>query len=358
MVPGPLDIPASLDCVALADTGVDALLPLLIGLAAVIAGVVIFALSRSRMRRSGAALGLVLLLAVGATGLSITAPASSASADDCTDLDYQLDAELISAELIDSGESVQTEFTITNVVDRNGTPPIVVTVPKFEGAGNPSSFSGLNWDVDLTGNPDFYLFTYTGPLPKGTMSSTATFSFTLTTVDTDLEDFAFPVSIVTGSGGDTNTANNTVVIEVAADGTRDYALSGDITPDTSAVSALASGGIAQIDLTLTNMVARNGLSPVVVRIPKQNAISNVALSGLSTGWSLVFEDPYYVLTYTPVIVEGGQSTVASILFTASNGNSSPVELTIIPTIDTGSGGDTNEVNNSVTLSLWVDGIVG
>ncbi len=358
MFPSPLDIPASVDCVALASTGFDALLPLLVGFVAVVLGVTFFALSRGRMRRGGVALGLVLLLAAGGGSLAVTAPATSASADDCTPLDYSLDAALVTDANIDSGEHVVVEFALTNVVDRKGTPPIVVSIPKLEIASSPALLEGDNWSLDATSSASDYLFTYTGPLPKGTVSSTAVFEFFLSTVDPEVVDYEFPVSIVTGSGGDSNTANNSVLLAVEVDGVVDYAIEGTIDPTSTENTPVASGSAVQLDLYLTNELPRDGRSPIVVRIPNQQGFSTLALDGASTGWTLEYVDPYYVLTYTPVIVAGASSSMATLTFTASNGNSSTVDRTVHATIENSSGGDSNEANNSVTLPLWVSGIVG
>src|SRR4051812_36957414 len=100
MIPGP-----SIDCppvAVLADTGIGLLLPLMLGLIAVGFGVLFFMGARGKMRRSSIALGLVLLLGAGGTGLAVTAPASPASADACTPLDYLLGAERESEPLIQS----------------------------------------------------------------------------------------------------------------------------------------------------------------------------------------------------------------------------------------------------------------
>ena len=506
MIPNPLDIPPSLDCVAiptgglLPSTGVDVLLPLLVGLVALAAGIVFFALSRGRLRRGSMALGLVLLLAAGGTGLAVTAPASSASADECTPLDYQLNAGLVSPLAISSGGTVEVNFWITNVVDRNGTPPIVVSIPRFAGTGNPTSFhhpGGENgeWKWIDKSNPDFYYFEYSGPLPKGTMSTVATFrfalttastgveqfsfpvsivtgsggdtnvknntvvlsveadgtidfqldaeltspstidsgdfvelnfaitnvtdvdgtepvvvsiprldgaggpitfadpgpdftgwewidqsdpdffyfeysnllpagmlstvaslSFSLTTADDDLEHFDFPVSILTGSGGDSNVANNTMVLSVDADGTLDYAISGTITPEPG--TALSSGATVQINLRVANVLPRDGRGPLVVRIPNQAAFGTFTLGNFSPGWSLTYEEPYYVLTHAAGLLEGEQTSTARLEFTASNGNNSPVDLTIPAAIETGSGGDSNDANNGIVFPLQVNGVVG
>ena len=355
MFPSPLDIPASVDCVALASTGFDALLPLHVGFVAVALGVTFFALSRGRMRRGGVALGLVLLLAAGGGGLAVTAPATSASADSCTPLDYSLDAELLTDSNIDSGEHVVVEFAVTNVVDRKGTPPIVVTIPKLEIASSPSLLEGDNWALDATSSSTDYLFTYSGPLPKDTVSSSAVFEFFLSTVDPEVVDYEFPVAIVTGSGGDTNTANNSVLLEVEVDGTVDYAIHGTITPTSSQNSPVSTGTSIQVDLYLTNELPRDGRSPIVVRIPNQPGFSTLTLVGPSTGWSIANDGSDYVLTYTPIIVAGASSSTATLTFTASNGNVSTVERTVEATIETNSGGDSNVSNNTVTLPLWVAG---
>ena len=358
MFPSPLDIPASVDCVALASTGVDALFPLLVGFVAVALGVAFFALSRGRMRRGGVALGLVLLLAAGGGGLAVTSPATSASADSCTPLDYSLDAELITDSNIDSGEHVVVEFAVTNVVDRKGTPPIVVTVPKLEIASSPALLEGDNWALDATSSSTDYLLTYSGPLPKGTVSSSAVFEFFLSTVDTEIVDYEFPISIVTGSGGDTNTANNSVTLAVEVNGILDYSLAGSISPASGESEPVPSGSTIEAELTIVNITPRVGRSPLVVLIPGQPGILNMALGGSSTGWTLEYVHPYYELTYTPVLAGGASSTTATLNFTASNGNSSTANMTLIPAITTGSGGDSYDGNNSVTLPLWVSGIVG
>jgi len=358
MFPSPLDIPASVDCVAvLAKTGIDAQLPLVLGLVAVVFGVVFFALARGRMRRGGVTLGLVLLLAAGGGGLALTAPAGSASADNCTPLDYSIEAELLTDENIDSGDDVAVAFAITNVVDRKGTPPIVVTIPKLQIASAPVLAEGVNWTLDATTSATDYLFTYNGPLPKDTVSSTAVFAFALATVEPELVEYEFPVSIVTGSGGDTNTANNTALITVENDGTVDYAIVGEITPTSAQNAPVPTGSSIQVDLYLTNELPRDGRSPIVVRIPNQPGFSTLSLGGTSTGWSIAFDGSDYVLTYTPVIVAGASSSTATLTFTANNGNVSTVDRTVVATIETNSGGDSDVSNNSVTLPLWVGGSI-
>lgn len=217
MFPGPDDIPVTIDCPALANTGVDALVPLIFGLVVVALGIALFAMSRGRLRRSGLALGLVLLL--GGASFAV-APVSSAQADDCTPLDYAIDGWINTEGAVNTGTVVTITFWITDVVDRDGTTPIAVTIPKnalniTAGSLDPSS---TNWTFDDASDPANYVFTYTGPLPKGTMSSDALFQFTAANGNIQDAELQIPVTIVTGSGGDTNTSNNTVVLDLAIHG--------------------------------------------------------------------------------------------------------------------------------------------
>lgn len=215
MFPSPLDIPASVDCVVLAETGVNAIVPLALGLLVLALGITFFIVARGRARGAGVALGLVLLL--GGASLAIGAPATSASADACTPLDYQLDGELESPAVIESGGAVTVEFWVTDVVDNDGTPPITVTIPKQSTFGNPSLLNYDNWSGDFT-NPDYWSFTYDGPLPKGTMSSIVGFTFTISNGNSSTAHYDIPISIVSGSGGDTVESNNTVVVSVDVNG--------------------------------------------------------------------------------------------------------------------------------------------
>jgi len=211
LFPG-IDPTPTIDCPALANTGIDALFPLVVGLAIVAFGIAFFALSRGRMRKSGVALGLVLLLAGGGAGLAITAPASSASADDCTPLDYAIEG-LIDSTLVDTGDPVVIAFRLTNEVDRDGVTPITVTIPKSINITAPSlNASSVNWTLDASGAE--YVFSYNGPLPKGTISGFAQFDFTATNNNGQAAVIQIPATIVTGSGGDSDTTNNTVVFDL------------------------------------------------------------------------------------------------------------------------------------------------
>lgn len=217
MFPGPIDIPAVVDCVALAKTGIDAMFPLIFGLIVVALGITFFVVSRGRIRRSGLALGLVLML--GGVGLAV-APVSSAQADDCTPLDYAIDGAINTEGAVNTGTEVTIAFWIVNMVDRDGTPPIVVTIPKnaLNIVAGSLDVTSTNWTLDAVTDPANYLFSYSGPLPKGTMSSDALFEFTATNSNIQTVNLEIPVTIVTGSGGDTNTANNTVVLDLGING--------------------------------------------------------------------------------------------------------------------------------------------
>jgi LPXTG-motif cell wall-anchored protein len=215
MFPSPLDIPPSVDCVALAETGINTVVPLALGLLVLALGIAFFIVARGRARGAGVALGLVLVL--GSASLAIGAPATSASADACTPLDYQLDAELESPAVIESGGAVIVEFWITDVVDNDGTPPITVTIPQESAFGSPSLLNYDGWTADYS-NPDFWSFTYDGPLPKGTMSSVLGFTFTISNGNSSTAHYDIPISIVTGSGGDTVESNNTATVSVDVNG--------------------------------------------------------------------------------------------------------------------------------------------
>lgn len=217
MFPGPIDIPASVDCApALASTGAGSIFPLIFGLVVLALGITFFVVARGRLRGSGIALGLVLLLGVG--GLAV-APVNSAQADSCTPIDYSIDG-LIEPDSVEpaipvpSGQPVAISFDIANVVDRDGTPPIVVMIPKADSIFGPTLTQpqSANWSLDTASDPLNYLITYTGPLPKGTVSSTAEFVFVAENNSCSTLETTIPVSIVTGSGGDTNVANNLVTL--------------------------------------------------------------------------------------------------------------------------------------------------
>ena len=217
MIVGPSLPPVTIDCVALAQTGFNVLIPVIIGLVLLGFGIAFFALSRGRLRKSGVALGLVLLLAGGGAGLALTAPASSASADDCTPRDYSISGE-ITPTAVATGGSVTITFRLINTVDRDGSTPIVVTIPKSASITTASlNASSTNWTLDAVSDSANYRFSYSGPLLKGTMSGDATFNFTAvdTTETAATVPVPIPVTIVTGSGGDTQTANNSVVFMLA-----------------------------------------------------------------------------------------------------------------------------------------------
>lgn len=222
MFPSPLDIPASVDCV-LASTGSDATLPLIFGLVAVVLGITFFVFARGRLRGSAVALGLVLLLA-GGTGLAVTAPASSASADDCTPRDYLIDGTISpdTSEpdtVVNSGQTVTITFWVANAADRDGQTPIVVRVPRQPSVTAVAlDGASTNWALDSVTDPANYTFTYSGPLPKGTQSSDAVFTFTASNGNSSPVDVEIPVTIDSGSGGDSNDANNSVVLSVLVQG--------------------------------------------------------------------------------------------------------------------------------------------
>jgi hypothetical protein len=216
MFPGPNDIPATTDCLALANTGVDVAFPLIFGLIVVVLGIALFVASRARLRGSSIALGLVLLL--GGVGLAV-APVSSAQADSCTPIDYAIDGALVSPATIASGQLVELEIQIINVVDRDGTTPIVVSIPKSVTFNTPvldATSIAANWT--FTETADAYLLTYTGPLPVGTMSSDALFSFAVSNGNVSDAPYSVPVSILSGSGGDTVDSNNTFIVDFTVEG--------------------------------------------------------------------------------------------------------------------------------------------
>jgi hypothetical protein len=211
--------PVTIDCVALAQTGINVLIPAIIGLVLLAFGIAFFALSRGRLRKSGVALGLVLLLAGGGAGLALTAPASSASADDCTPRDYAIAGEINQDAPVFPGAHVAITFRLLNTVDRDGSTPIVVTIPKsINITAGTLNVSSTNWTLDAATDPANYLFSYNGPLPKGTMSGDATFNFTASNATSKNVAIQIPVTIVTGSGGDTKTANNSVVFDLTIGG--------------------------------------------------------------------------------------------------------------------------------------------
>lgn len=208
-------VPITIDCPALAQTGINILIPAIIGLVLLAFGIAFFALSRGRLRKSGVALGLVLLLAGGGAGLALTAPASSASADDCTPRDYAIAGTIAPASVVTLNAVVIT-FHLINAVDRDGSTPIVVTIPKSVNiTAGTLNVSSTNWTLDAVTDPLNYLFSYNGPLPKGTMSGDATFNFTASNTTNADVSIKIPVTIVTGSGGDTQTANNSVTLNLA-----------------------------------------------------------------------------------------------------------------------------------------------
>ncbi|WP_179495846.1 hypothetical protein [Leifsonia sp. AK011] len=346
-------LPSAADCVALANTGSEPLLPLIaVGVVALVIGAVVFAFSRGGLRRGGAALGLVVLLAAGG-GLAAAGPVAPASAATAC-IDYSLSAELVSPDSIDSGDAVVTEFTITNVGALAGTPPVVVSIPKLEGFGGPTYFTGTDWTVDDS-DAAFYYFTFSGALPKGATSTVASFSFTLTTADTEgPESFSYPVSIVTGSGGDSNTANNTVTLDVIANGAFDYGIEGVISPETAEIP-LQSGGTAQVTFSVENLSTRAGTGPIRVIVPIKSGMSNPALAAGNTGWTLEVEGGYYwIFTYDTALDAGMHTGDGVFTFTGSNGNSSPVVIDVMPYVEPGG---TDSSNDSITLPLKVDGIV-
>jgi len=217
MIPGTPPTP-TIDCPALANTGVDVLFPLIVGLAIVAFGIAFFALSRGRMRKSGVALGLVLLLAGGGAGLAITAPASSASADDCTPRDYSIDGT-ISSDNVNALTPVVISFSLINEVDRDGLNPIIVTIPKSVNIGGIPALdaSSVNWTLDASGAE--YLFSYNGPLPKGMVSSIAKFNFQASNSNIQSVAIQIPVTIVAGSGGDSDITNNQAIFSLTIGGT-------------------------------------------------------------------------------------------------------------------------------------------
>ena len=209
---GPSLPPVTIDCVALAQTGFNVLIPVIIGLVLLGFGISFFTLSRGRLRKSGVALGLVLLLAGGGAGLALTAPASSASADDCTPRDYAITGTIAPPSVVNDS-AVTITFRLTNVVDRDGSTPIVVTIPKSTNITLATlNVSSTNWTLDAVSDAANYLFSYKGPLPKGATSSDATFNFTANNATNADKTIQIPVTIVTGSGGDTQTSNNLVTL--------------------------------------------------------------------------------------------------------------------------------------------------
>lgn len=223
MFPNPLDpfVPAAtVDC--LAATGLDSTLPIVLGLAILAFGVVFFVLSRARLRKSGVTLGLLLLLA-GATGAVALAPVTSASADSCTPLDYELGAYITPDTsagdvIFDSGDTASIAFSVQDVVDRAGTPPLEVIIPKLSALSNPSLVLGdPQWTFDDS-DPAFYHFIYTGPLDPGVPTDFVVLAVQISNGSSSEITVDIPVTIVTGSAGDTVVANNSVTVSIDVQG--------------------------------------------------------------------------------------------------------------------------------------------
>ena len=213
MIPAPTDPftpAATVDC--LAATGVDSMLPLILGLVVIAFGVMFFVLSRGRLRKSGVTLGLMLLLA-GGIGTTALAPATSASADSCTPLDYAVGAFVSSPRTnVFDGELAVIAFDVVDVVDRVGTAPIEVVIPKLATL-NGTLLYGPDWTFDNS-DPVNYRFTYAGALNPGQPSDFVVFQFQLNTGSSSPVTLNIPVSIVTGSAGDTVVSNNTVTVSI------------------------------------------------------------------------------------------------------------------------------------------------
>ena len=353
MFPNPNSTPTSIDCLALANTGVDALVPLIAGLAILAFGIAFFFFARGRVRKSGLALGLVLLLVGGGAGLALTAPASSASADDCTPRDYAIEGIGPVTETVTTGTPVSIAFRVTNAADRDGTTPIVVTIPKsVHIIGATLNASSVNWTLNAA-DPTNYVFTYTGALPKGTMSGFAELDFTAVNGNSPDAVLQIAATIVTGSGGDTVTSNNTKVFNLTVTTPRDYAIDGSIDAD----GAVDSGTPVTVSFSLQNVLSRDGTTPIVVTIPKSNTMSAVTLNASSLGWALDSSDPTnYLFTYTGSLLVGTFSTVAEVNFTATTNATG--DYPIIVTIVTGSGGDTVTSNNTAEFPLTIIKPVG
>lgn len=215
----PFDPAATVDC--LAATGLDSTLPLMLGLAVLVFGVLFFVLARGRLRKSGVTLGLLLLFA-GGTGAIALAPATSASADSCTPLDYAVGAYIVPDTTdpevtVFSGDTAAIVFDVVDVVDRVGTPPIEVVIPKLAAITGGALIVGTDWTLDNS-DPANFRFTYVGPLNPGEPSPFAVFEFQVSNGNSSAATIDIPVSIVTGSAGDTVVTNNSVTVSIIVQG--------------------------------------------------------------------------------------------------------------------------------------------
>jgi hypothetical protein len=205
------------DC--LASTGIDSFVPLIAGLVVLAIGTMLYFMARGRSRRAGGALLLALILVAGGGALAI-APASQAQAAACDTtppppvvvpaLDYSISADIEEPNPV-SGSTDMIAFSLTNtVIDQAGTPPIVVRIPRLPQITNVVPTPVAGWTLDDVSDPANYVFTFSDPLPAAGTTTIALFVFDV--IANTSTDLVIPVTIDTGSGGDTVVGNNQATV--------------------------------------------------------------------------------------------------------------------------------------------------
>lgn len=394
------------DCLALAQTGLDLSPTLLLtgfALAAGGASLLLFrrkdTRERTRGRRAGLAFGTALLVGLTSfSGIALADPASAA-----TDCHAQTET-VVPTDLVAPVAPVAPTAPIAPVDNPQGPPVEPVTEPEpidlalqmtatpdvLDPAaptpgtinltvGNVSSttrsttgttirisrYGGLltapvvtdpAWTV--TSNANFVTLTYSGIIPAG-----ATTEVTLNVVWAPAaRNTAGTIAAVisSGSGGDTNPANNSAIAPISWPAPVDPVLPVDpivptpidLTPTiASNPSHFDADGNGVLHITLQNLSSDQASqeSPVV-RVRKNSKISNVALVPGSNFTIDATSDPsYYLLTHAGAVAPGSTATLDLSYDLVLGGASG--SLSILASIPAGTGGDTNVLNNTSSTEV-------
>ena len=249
-------------------------------------------------------------------------------------------------------ENVSVTLVNLSGTDTN-TGPIVTRIPK-DPRMTATSVSGTGWTLDSASDAGNYVLTYTGTVAPEDESVPGALAFTWTNGSSDTAPGTYTITgrIDSGSGGDTNAANNSdsETLQFFPAPKPDFAPSVTLNP-----SSFIGNDTGTITVGLTNVSAATNTGPITTLVPKNSGISAVTIAG--TGWTLdaVSDPANFALTYTGTVSPGGSAPSAVLSYTwteptigiVGQSGSLPVTATVV----TGSGGDSNAGNNVATATL-------
>ncbi len=238
---------------------------------------------------------------------------------------------------------VGAEFTYTLTLANEAAVASVagvrVFVPAVAGVTN-SDFAGAGWSL-VSQDADGAIYEYSAVVAAGGSAEPLVLTLTPTTAG----DYTLEANIVTGTGGDTVTSNNTTSanITVAVPAAPDMTVK-----MTSLDDLYRLGGYNPITFEVSNVGTASTSGLITLYVPKPSHQLGFVVDSMPSGWTLAEETADgYTFTTTKVMAAGASDSFVIKFGTSIVLNSYEFSATVFD----GSGGEANNTNNSDTLIL-------